>query len=276
MTIGGRGLQRFHYNLGPSPEEIHPLPVKVPYCPQEVPEYDNAIKRLTKFFVGKRNDRIELEVFRSLKQKNEETFNNYLLRLRAQAARCEFKDREEKEIHQQVTMGARDERVRDKGLEDVMNLDEIISYAVNREILIRQKEKSKPFRDELPSGSVATVKQEWASRSRMKSGTKYSEFNRENQRERYQAECGRCGSYRHSSYSSICLAQKARCNQCRRIGHFVRKCREADRKRASLGSERLMKQTRCGMIVAGLKSFPVVLNRRIYPRDTKFPVMMAS
>lgn len=125
LTVGGRGLQRIYYNLGPVPEEIYPEPVQVPLCPQEVPEYDNAVKRLNKFFVGKRNERIELEVFRSLKQGSDENFNNFLLRLRSQAARCEFKDREAKEILQQVTMGARDERVRDKGLEDVMDLDEI-------------------------------------------------------------------------------------------------------------------------------------------------------
>lgn len=225
LTVGGRGLQRIYYNLGAAQDEIYPDPVKVPYSPHEVPEYDNAVKRLNKFFVGKRNDRIELEIFRSLKQANEETFNNFLLRLRAQAARCEFKDREEKELLQQVTMGARDERVRDKGLEDMMNLDEITSYAVNREILTKQKEKSKLFSGEAAPISVAAVKQEWTSESRMKGGLpKFTKFNRGKRQERNQIECGRCGSYRHSSSSPYCPAQKARCNQCRRIGHFARKC----------------------------------------------------
>ncbi|XP_062541405.1 uncharacterized protein K02A2.6-like [Armigeres subalbatus] len=229
LTVGGRGLQRFYYNLGPAPEEIYPEPVQVPYRPQEVPEYDNAIKRLSKFFVGKRNDRIELEVFRSLKQGSDETFNNFLLRLRSQAARCEFKDREEKELLQQVTMGASDERVRDKGLENVMDLDEITNYAVNREILCKQKEKSKPFSGESTAGSVAAVKQEWSESSRFKRGERFSKFgfNREKRQERGQLGCGRCGAYRHPSNSLNCPALKARCNQCGRIGHFARKCRES-------------------------------------------------
>lgn len=226
LTVGGRGLQRIYYNLGPVPEEIYPEPVKVPLCPQEVPEYDNAVKRLNKFFVGKRNERIELEVFRSLKQGSDENFNNFLLRLRSQAARCEFKDREAKEILQQVTMGARDERVRDKGLEDVMDLDEITSYAVNREILNKQKEKSKAFSGELVSGSVAAVKQEWRPRMRSNGMAKF-EFNRGRQNERTRAECGRCGAYRHHTDSPNCPARKARCNQCGQIGHFARKCRES-------------------------------------------------
>ncbi|XP_058461511.1 uncharacterized protein LOC131436671 [Malaya genurostris] len=224
LTAGGRGLQRIYYNLGLAPDEIYPEPVKIPYCPQEVPEYDNAVKRLRKFFIGKRNDRIELEVFRSLKQGCDETFNNFLLRLRTQAARCDFRDREEKEILQQVTMGACDERVRDKGLESVMDLDEITSYAVNREILSKQKEKSKAFTGEATPSSVAAVKQEWIPRSRMNGKFYNYEINRGKWSARGNVECGRCGAHRHSSDSLNCPARKARCNQCRRIGHFARKC----------------------------------------------------
>nr|XP_029732981.1 uncharacterized protein LOC115253765 [Aedes albopictus] len=156
LTIGGRGLQRIFYNLRPVADEIIPEPVKVPLMPPEVPEYDNAVKRLEKFFVGKRNERVELEVFRSLKQSSEESFNNFVLRLRAQAARCEFSDREETELLQQITMGARDEKVRDKGLENVMSLDEVITYAMNREILLKQREKQKPFCSEAELHSEVT------------------------------------------------------------------------------------------------------------------------
>ena len=66
----------------------------------------------------------------------DESFNQFVLRLRAQAARCEFGEREEKEILHHITMDARDERVRDKGLESVMVLDDLTGYAINREILM--------------------------------------------------------------------------------------------------------------------------------------------
>ncbi|XP_055615229.1 uncharacterized protein K02A2.6-like [Toxorhynchites rutilus septentrionalis] len=143
LSQGGRGLQRIYYNLGPSADEYYPEPVKVPLMPPEVPEYDNAIKRLNKFFIGKRNDRIELEVFRSLKQRSDEPFNQFVLRLRAQAVRCDFLEREDREMLQQITMGAYDERVRDKGLESTMDLDALTNYAINREILLKQKERVK-------------------------------------------------------------------------------------------------------------------------------------
>ncbi|XP_062533902.1 uncharacterized protein LOC134204363 [Armigeres subalbatus] len=96
LARGGRGLQRIYYHLAPVAGEIHPEPVKVPLAPTIIPEYDNAVKRLNAFFVGKRNERVELEVFRSLRQTSGESFNRYILRLRTQAACCDFRDREEK------------------------------------------------------------------------------------------------------------------------------------------------------------------------------------
>lgn len=105
LASGGRGLQRIFYNLRPTSDEIYPGPVKVPLMPIETPEYDNAVKRLNRVFIGKRNERVELEVFRSMKQTADEPINQFLLRLRAQATRCDFLEREEKEILQQITMG---------------------------------------------------------------------------------------------------------------------------------------------------------------------------
>ncbi|XP_055527582.1 uncharacterized protein K02A2.6-like [Wyeomyia smithii] len=87
LAMGERGLQRIFFNLRPVAEEIIPEPVKIPLMPLEFPEYDNAVKRLTKFFIGKRNERVELELFRSLCQNGEESFNNNIPRLRAQAVR---------------------------------------------------------------------------------------------------------------------------------------------------------------------------------------------
>lgn len=239
LAWGGRGLQRIFYNLRPIPDEIYPEPAKVPFAPQEVPEFDNAVKRLNKFFVGKRNDRVELEIFRSLRQSTEESFNQFILKLRTQAARCDFTDREEKEILQQITMGAKDERVRDKGLENIMNLYELMNYAINREVLMEQKEKSKALKDDLVTGSASTVnaiKQRWGETQAMqvkRSAPRFKPYqNRRslrpgNANNRSNLGCSRCGSFNHLNDSESCYARKARCNSCGRVGHFARKCREA-------------------------------------------------
>lgn len=228
LARGGRSLQRIYYNLRPVPGEIHPEPAKVPFAPQETPEYDNAVKRLSNFFVGKRNERVELEVFRSLKQSTDESFNHFILKLRTQAARCDFRDREEKEILQQVTMGARDERVKDKGLENVMGLDELMNYAINREIMLKQKEKTHPFKLEAEPASVSAVKQVWERRSQSKPGPSrlptFKRSNPKNTSNRSRMECGRCGSWNHDSDSKGCPARGSQCNNCGIYGHFARNC----------------------------------------------------
>ncbi|XP_058463423.1 uncharacterized protein LOC131437828 [Malaya genurostris] len=248
LTLGGRGLQRIFHNLAVVPEEIYPRPVKVPLCPAEIPEYDNAVKRLEKFFVGKRNERVELELFRSLKQTCDESFNNFILKLRTQARRCAFKDREEKEILQQITMGARDERVRDKGLENIMNLDELTSYAINREILTKQKEKSKAFND-FP---VAAVEQQWLRRTNGEpTNRKFVDRESRNfgfrrqQNRRLESECDRCGSRAHLEDSRNCPARASKCNRCGRDGHFARKCRNRKTVNARYTWKRPAEETNC-------------------------------
>lgn len=229
LTCGGRGLQRIFYNLRPTPDEIYPEVVRVPLAPVDLPEYDNAVKRLSKFFIGKRNERVELELFRSLKQGSDESFNRFILRLRAQAARCEFYEREEKEIMQQITMGAHDERVRDKGLEDVMGLDDLTNYAINREVLLKQKAKFKPFNEDPSSSMVAVVKEERRQNRKPTISYRKPALDRYGRKHPYEtnrsnSECNRCGSYRHMN-DEDCYARKARCNTCGKIGHFARKCK---------------------------------------------------
>ncbi|XP_055602843.1 uncharacterized protein K02A2.6-like [Uranotaenia lowii] len=218
LARGGRGLQRIYCHLAPVSGEFYPPPAKVPFAPVELPEYDNAIKRLNSFFVGKRNERVELEVFRSLRQSSGESFNRYLLRLRTQAARCDFRDRTEKELLHQITIGSLDEKIRDKGMEDVMTLDELINYAMNREVLIKQKEKFLPFKSE--PGFVSSVNRNY----RNYQTTNNQQIRRPFKRRYQSGECDGCGSWRHHVGDQRCSARDASCNRCGRKGHFLRKC----------------------------------------------------
>lgn len=188
-------------------------------------------------------------MFRSIRQKNEESFKNFLLRLRAQASRCDFGVREETEILQQVTVGARDEKIRDKGLENVMNLNEISNYAQNRETLLKQKEKSKQFREEQQVNYVPAARSSYkregyqkpatrsgrysnrpyqeqaGDRSSNQRGSRWHEANRNTSGHgRAVPKCNRCGSWSHDADSSGCFARQARYNQCGTVGHYARMC----------------------------------------------------
>ncbi|XP_062538924.1 uncharacterized protein K02A2.6-like [Armigeres subalbatus] len=118
-------------------------------------------------------------------------------------------------------MGARDERVRDKGLENSMCLDDLTNYAINREMLLKQKEKTRHSRENEGSGVLSAVDQEW----KHKSSTVEQHGTRWNQVKRKEVECDNCGSWKHRNDSRECSARAARCNHCGRIGHYARKCR---------------------------------------------------
>lgn len=248
LACGGRGLQRIYFNLPASSDESLSEPVAIPLLPKEDPDYENALIRLNKFFIGKRNERVELEQFRSLKQKVDEPFNQFALKLRRQASRCDFGTREDNEILHQIAMGARDEKVRDKGLENTMDLDQLTNYAINREVLLMQKEREKPFRAD---GEAITVSHVGSERARMPppnrsqfykgkgddsqkkgwtnpTGTtrSWSKGSDTKPRSGRRPECGNCGSYGHESGSKFCPGNSISCNNCGRLGHFARKCRQ--------------------------------------------------
>ena len=85
--------------------------IEIPFRLKVTSVYENAVKILNNFFVGKRNERIELEIFRSLKQKEEESFNKFERRQQNAISK-----RAHQKIYHQITIGAKDERVQDKGI----------------------------------------------------------------------------------------------------------------------------------------------------------------
>lgn len=211
MTKGGRSVQRTFKNQKPIGEEI--LELKVPL--KEIPVYDNAVARLNNFYVGKTNVRLEKEIFRAIRQERDENFNKFLLRLRSQARRCQFGTKEEEEILHQVIAGAHSEKVRDKGVDTEITLDKLSQYAINREVLDKEKKK-KTNSDEM--GEVSAIRH--VPSKRFKSDQ----------------ICGRCGANSHATIT--CRAKQMRCYKCNMMGHLARACRGRSFTKRETGGKR--------------------------------------
>lgn len=235
LARGGRALQNIYFNKAPVAAEITEV-----RCPRvEIPEYDNAIERLNDYFVGKTNPRIELEIFRSIKQDGAENFNKFLIKLKSQAKHCNFGMREEDEILHQITMGARSEKVRDKGLETSMTLDQLTQYAIGREVLEAQKDGNKQT---FFSGAKEVASLSYNQARGVKpgrAGGRYQPYDKRERNERYQTydkrdkKCFRCGSDAHWGNDTRCPAQQSSCDGCGRKGHFKKVCRTTGQQRQS-------------------------------------------
>lgn len=214
LARGRRGLQNIYFNKAPVESEI--MEIQVPRI--EIPEYDNAIARLNDYFLGKTNPRIELEIFRSIKQEHSENFNKFLIKLKSQAKHCNFGNREEEELLHQITMGAHSEKVRDKGLETVMTLDQLTQYAIGREVMEAQKNANKQnfFSEAKEVGAVMSrpsrVTQRYTSQTRSQNRFQ----NRFQPFDRRQRKCFRCGSNGHLGNEDCCPGHRSTCHGCKK------------------------------------------------------------
>lgn len=208
MAKGGRVLQRIFKNKEPVAEEVTDI---IPPRAQ-VPVYDNAVSRLSDYFVGKVNVRLERSEFRKMKQGTTESFNKFLVRIRTQAKRCRYGKEEEEELIHQITSGAVSAKVRDKGVDADLKLDNLVQYAIRQEMLESQKSEGKRKAESYLEEEVNRIERGGPAK-RAKVGP-----------------CGRCGANDHESNSLNCRARSVECFNCHHQGHLARFCRSKNQK----------------------------------------------
>lgn len=194
LHMGGLSLQEIYYNI----PGAHVLSTDDP----AIDIFNIALKKLDDYFAPKQSKVYERHILRLMKQEPGEKFEKFLVRLRRQADKCGFTNKEEHLIDQ-ITEKCSSSELRKKILKggDSMSLEDIIIEANTLENVNRQLEE---FNQKTFSSSV---------------------INKIDVRQKNNTECTRCGSYKHVAQSMDCPARKVKCHKCGITGHFQKQCR---------------------------------------------------
>lgn len=214
LALGGAELEEL-YNVTPK-TKIEKRLEKHPHAPLIRKPYTWAIGRLEKHYEAGSNIQLEMSRFSELRQKEEERFEQYLIRLKQQAEYCEFGTKEDIHIIHQVNKSANSMKVRTKALEPGVTLLKLSAYAAQQEVIANSMEIEKKGNE---SVEVAAI--QWnRNRNSQSSAEKYRVT-------RPGGQCYRCGSYKHTANLRTCPAINQKCNKCSKIGHFGRVCKGA-------------------------------------------------
>lgn len=203
LHFGGLGLQEIFYNI----------PDANVSATDSSDVFKVAIEKLDAYFTPKQSKVYERHLFRLIKQEDEK-FEKFLVRLRQQADKCQFKDKDD-QIIDQITEKCSSKELRKKILQtgDSMTLDKIIAEANALEAVNRQLED---FGDG-PSKNQEINKVDL----KFKKGDV-----KDNYRNRVdKSGCGRCGNRNHHSQDSNCPARDKSCLKCGLKGHFRQYCK---------------------------------------------------
>lgn len=195
---------------------------------QPIDEYEQALMKLSEFFEPKQNTTYERHVFRQLKQSKGERIDMFIMRLREQAERCEFGDRLEENIRDQITSGCYSDVLQRKILErSDESFDQIVKMARIFEVVSKQQ-KTFERANVSVTQTNATVCDEPKEADVCKIDTKRKFSGRRNvqSNKNFQLNtfCGRCGLKGHKAADDKCPARGQTCRECGRKDHFARRC----------------------------------------------------
>lgn len=159
-----------------------------------------AIDKLNNYFLPKKCRTYERLKFRGISQ-GEDNFDEFLLKLRTQASKCELKG-EAFELYMidQIVEKCKSEEMRKRLLEKERSLDEVIRTAKAFELSSQQ---SKLYKSNEPSSSINIVTKD--------------------------VTCYKCGKQGHLSSSDQCPAKSRFCKNCSQKGHFAIMCKQKKR-----------------------------------------------
>lgn len=205
LFYGGSALQDVFYNLPEVSYEVRDNPGVV----IQLSEYETALNRLDEYFAPKLNEYYERHKFRNIRQEEDESFDNFYLKIEKQAKNCEYHIEEiNKEIVVQIIEGCKSMKLRSKLLDKVRGLDEVLQIGRSFEDV---EHRSRSFGSRGGPYSSQEVCRVDEKRNRT------SNFNN--------MKCYRCGGNGHMAADRSCPAWGKYCMNCRGKNHFKSVCK---------------------------------------------------
>lgn len=182
--------------------------------------YQKAMRTLDAHFSPKMNVPYERHKFRQMSQSPTETVDQFVARLRKQGANCEFEDKLDENIRDQVIDRCSSTHLRRKLLQKgtELTLPTLQELARAMEAVDMQAKAMSEAQSKVPS------KQEEVNRVEDRSKEKKSgQYNRRTRpRDRH---CYRCGNEGHFARDPECPARQSTCGKCHLQGHYATMCR---------------------------------------------------
>lgn len=255
IARGGSLIQDIAFAQRPVPEEILQVGQG-----EELPAFDNLLKRCDHYFTANSHVAIDIERFRNLKQKADESFTSFTNRLRRLAALCGFGGDTDREVKMQILSGAVDRKLLiQQGVMYDKSLAELETYGMrlemSRELFsgsgeTKAKEEEKPEEVHVLQETRRAWKRDQdgngkGGASRFASGRGYRgtvggrsyQGNRQGFGERNNRGGGFRGSFEKKSCPrcagphnfGTCPADGKECRRCGKPNHFAVACRQGQK-----------------------------------------------
>ena len=184
-----------------------------------------ALEALTNYFVVKKNVPFERSIFHQAKQKDDESIEQFVTRLRTLAATCDYGDERDNQIRDQLIAACKSNTFRKKLLsKDNLTLDKALEMGQLLENVLHQ---TKTIDNQGSSGSKGDDEyvnfMKGSNRKTVSSKFPYSRSNASSSSASGRS-CGRCGGNGH--ISKDCRRTKdSSCLKCGKRGHWKVMCR---------------------------------------------------
>jgi hypothetical protein len=206
-------------------------------------EYNVIVETMKKHYGGTTNARSERAIFRKTLRKEEESVQNYSIRLKQGSRNCAFGASLDQQLVDQLIYGIRSSTIATKIMDATEGLDLTFKQAVELAVSTEMTEKSLPVVEATKSlsGSVHSVSKPkrfpqrkktshdsrqstYFNNSRQLSGS--SSYLPSSQGDKNKRLCFRCNSPKHLAHK--CQYRDAVCYKCQKRGHIGPVCRRGN------------------------------------------------